>query len=102
MWGANDQGQCGYGTTNDTFRPVPVSGLGARVPLALNIAPSIQPGQTDLKWSSATGEYFSVQFTTNLATGFVGTSQSNILATPPTNVVTMPLPNGSGFYRLKF
>src|SRR5882724_11546850 len=101
MWGANDQGQCGYGNTNDTFRPVPVFGLGARVPLAVNIAPSIQPGHADLSWSSATGEYFSVQFTTNLATGFVGTLQSNILATPPTNVVTLPLPNGSGFYRLK-
>jgi alpha-tubulin suppressor-like RCC1 family protein len=33
MWGANDQGQCGDGTTNNDWRPVPVIGLGARVAL---------------------------------------------------------------------
>jgi alpha-tubulin suppressor-like RCC1 family protein len=58
MWGANDQGQCGYGTTNATFRPVPVSGLAARVPLTLNVAPAFQAGHADLTWSSSTGEYF--------------------------------------------
>ena len=37
MWGANDQGQCGDGTQNDAWHPVPVAGLGARVPLPLNV-----------------------------------------------------------------
>jgi len=58
MWGANDQGQCGDGTTNDIYRPSPVVGLGARIPLRLNLEKNAQPGFADLKWSSAAGEYF--------------------------------------------
>lgn len=102
MWGANDQGQCGDGTTNDDWRPVPVVGLGARVGLPLNVAASIQPGYANLTWSSATGEFFSVEYATNLAMGFVGVLQSNILATPPLNTVTVPMTNDLYFYRLKF
>jgi alpha-tubulin suppressor-like RCC1 family protein len=102
MWGANDQGQCGDGTINDDWRPVPVVGLGARVGLPLNQKKSAQPGKLDLSWNSATGEYFSVECTTNLAKGFTGMLQSNILATPPANTVTVPMTNGTYFYRLKF
>jgi hypothetical protein len=102
MWGANDQGQCGDGTTNDDWRPVPVVGLGARVALPLNLRPSAQPGNVDLSWTSATGAYFSIEYTTNLANGFKGSLFSNILATPPANTVTVPATNGSYFYRLKF
>lgn len=102
MWGANDQGQCGEGTTNnDCWRPVPVVGLGARLPLPINIAAG-SPGFDNLSWSSATGQFFAVEFSTNLAKGFSGTLQSNILATPPTNLVTVPFTSGTMFYRLRF
>ena len=102
MWGANDQGQCGDGTTNDLYAPSPVVGLGPRVGLPLNIKASLQPGAVDLSWSSATGEYFNVECSTNLATGFTGILQGNILATPPANVITVGATNGNRFYRLKF
>ena len=102
MWGANDQGQCGDGTTNSVWRPAPVVGLGARVGLPLNVAAAVQPGYADLTWSSATGEYFTVECATNLANGFNTVLLSNILATPPTNRVTVPMANAQGYYRLKF
>jgi len=101
MWGANDQGQCGDGTTNDVYRPSPVVGLGPRVPLPLKLQKSLQPGAVDLTWSSATGEYFAIEYTTNLANGFTGW-KGNILATPNTNRVTVPMTNGTGYYRLRF
>jgi hypothetical protein len=99
-WGWNNQGQCGNGTTNATWSPTPVVGLGARVPLPLNLAAG-SPGFANLSWSSATGQFFNVEFSTNLAGGFSGL-QSNLLATPPTNVVSVPLTNGAMFYRLRF
>jgi alpha-tubulin suppressor-like RCC1 family protein len=103
MWGANDQGQCGESTTNnDCWRPVPVVGLGPRVGLPLNVAASAQPGYADLTWASTTGAYFSVECSTNLEQGFTGVWQSNILATPPTNVVTVSMTNSQGYYRLRF
>ena len=101
MWGANDQGQCGDGTTNDIYRPSPVVGLGPRVPLSLILQKSLQPGFANLQWSSATGEYFTVEYSTNAASGFVGW-QSNVLATPPANTVTVPATNSRSFYRLRF
>jgi alpha-tubulin suppressor-like RCC1 family protein len=101
MWGANDQGQCGVGTTNNVFQPSPVVGLGARVPLPLSLQKSTQPGSADLQWTSSTGEYFAVEYSTNLATGFAS-FQSNILATPPLNTLTVPTTNTSTFYRLRF
>ena len=101
MWGANDQGQCGDGTTNDIYRPSPVVGLGARTPLRLNLEKNAQAGFADLKWSSATGEYFAIEYATNLANGFT-VGQSNILATPSANSITVPATNGCNFYGLKF
>ena len=101
MWGANDRGQCGNGTTNDTWAPTPVVSLGARVGLPVTVAAAAQPGYANVAWSSATGQYFSVEYSTNLANGFTGW-QSNLVATPPINVVTVPMTNGQGFYRLKF
>src|SRR5437763_12464959 len=101
MWGANDQGQCGDGTTNDLYRPSPVIGMGARTSLPLNAKKNVLAGFSDLSWSSATGQYFAVEYTTNLANGFAG-GASNILATPPTNTITMSATNGSYFYRLRF
>jgi alpha-tubulin suppressor-like RCC1 family protein len=102
QWGANDQGQCGVGTTNDVYRPAPVIGMGTRVPRPLNINGSGQPGSIDLSWSSATGEYFTIEYATNLANGFSGVWQANVLATPPANVVTVGGTNGNRYYRLKF
>ena len=102
MWGANDQGQWGDGTTNDAWRPVPVVGPGPRVGLPLNLTASAQPGYADLTWASATGQYFSVQCSTNLADWFTPPLQSNLLATPPTNLVTVPATNDHSYYRLKF
>jgi alpha-tubulin suppressor-like RCC1 family protein len=102
MWGANDQGQCGVGNTNALYRPAPVIGLGPRVGLPLNVQKSLQPGFANLSWSSATGEYFTLEFAPNLTVGFTGVIQSNILATPPANRVTVPMTNSSGHYRLRF
>jgi alpha-tubulin suppressor-like RCC1 family protein len=101
MWGANDQGQCGDGTTNDIYRPSPVVGMGPRVSLPLTVQTSVQPGSVDLSWSSVTGEYFTVECSTNLANGF-STVQSNILATPNTTHITVPAGNGTGYYRLRY
>ncbi len=101
MWGANDQGQCGNGTQNDTWRPTPVVGLGPRVPLPLNIAWGT-PGFANLSWLCSTGQYFNVEISTDLANGFIGW-QSNVLATPPANEVSVPLTNdGPLFFRLRF
>ena len=102
QWGANDQGQCGDNTTVDRWRPVQVAGLGPRVGLPLKIQPSAQSDHIDLAWSSATGEYFTLEYTTNLPGGFTGIAQTNILATPPQNVVTVPATDGSRYYRLRF
>jgi Regulator of chromosome condensation (RCC1) repeat len=44
MWGANDQGQCGDGTTHDLYRPSRGVGLGARTLLPLNLGKNVQPG----------------------------------------------------------
>src|SRR5947208_8066294 len=99
MWGANDQGQCGNGTTNATLRPTPVVGMGARVPLTLKVQRSAQPGMVDLRWSSATGEFFSIESATNLTNGFATVLQSNVLATPPMNTTTAPMTNAQRYYR---
>jgi alpha-tubulin suppressor-like RCC1 family protein len=102
MWGANDQGQCGVGTTNDVYRPAPVIGLGARVALPLNIGPGALAGTVDLSWTSTTGEYFAIEYTTNLQNGFSGVLRTNILATPPMNVITLAATNQNCHYRLRF
>jgi hypothetical protein len=81
---------------------VQVSGLGARVALPLKIQPSAQPGYADLSWTSATGEYFTIEYATNLLSGFTGIVKANILATPPQNLATVPATNGNRYYRLKF
>jgi alpha-tubulin suppressor-like RCC1 family protein len=102
QWGANDQGQCGDNTTVDRWRPVQVAGLGPRVGLALNIRPSTQPGYVDIRWASASGEFFNVEYTTDLAAGFSSILLTNIQGTPPSNVITVPATNGTMFYRLRF
>jgi alpha-tubulin suppressor-like RCC1 family protein len=101
QWGANDQGQCGDNTMVDRWRPVQVSGLGPRVGLPLSLRPSIQPGHVDLSWASANGEFFNVEYTTNLTSGFSTLLLTNVQGTPPTNLVTLPATNGAGFYRLR-
>jgi len=101
QWGANDQGQCGDNTTADRWRPVRVLGLSPRVGLSLNLE-ARTPGFVNLRWQSATGEYFSVEYTTNIMGAFTRVLQNNILATPPTNTLTVPTTNDRGYYRLKF
>lgn len=101
QWGANDQGQCGDNSMIDRSRPVKVSGLGPRVGLPLNMEQTV-PGSVDLYWKTSTGEYFSIEYTTNIIAGFKGLLQSNILANPPTNTVTLPMTNDRCYYRLKF
>jgi alpha-tubulin suppressor-like RCC1 family protein len=102
MWGANDQGQCGNGTTNGTWLPTSVSGLVARVGLPLNISANALRGYADLTWSSTTGAYFSIEYSTNLTKGFTGVLQTNLLATPPTNLLSVLMANDHAYYRLKF
>jgi len=70
--------------------------------LPLKIQPGAQLGYADLSWTSATGEYFTIEYATDFLTGFSGIVQSNVLATPPQIVVTVPATNGNRFYRLKF
>jgi hypothetical protein len=101
-WGWNAFGQLGNGTTNATLQPTPVVGLGPRVGLPLTVAANALPGFVDLSWSSATGEYFSVECSTNLASGFFDIGQNNLPATPPLNVVTLPVTNARAFFRLRF
>ena len=86
QWGANDQGQCGDNTLVDRWRPVRVSGLGARVPRSLNLQAGAQPGQMSFSWPCSTGEFFTIQYTTNLLNGFTGTISANLQGNPPTNV----------------
>jgi hypothetical protein len=100
QWGANDQGQCGDNTTTDRWRPVQVNGLGPRVGRSLSVTRSL-PGLADLRWPTATGEYFSVEYTASPAEGF-SVLRSNLLATPPANTLTLPATNPSSFYRLRF
>jgi alpha-tubulin suppressor-like RCC1 family protein len=103
QWGANDQGQCGDNTTVDRWRPLQVSGLGPRGPrLSLNAKRSAQPDHADLSWTSNTGEFFNVEYATNLHTGFTFLTFTNVQATPPTNVIIVPFTNGAAFYRLKY
>jgi alpha-tubulin suppressor-like RCC1 family protein len=99
-WGSNNYGQCGNNSTNDAWSPVAVVGMGARVGLPVNIKQSAQAGSADLSWNSSAGEYFSVECTTNLKDWT--SVQSNILATPPSNTVTVSMTNSQSFYRLKF
>jgi hypothetical protein len=101
QWGANDQGQCGDNSTNDLWRPAMVSGLGPRAGLSL-LVESGAPGFMNLRWKSATGEFFAIEYATNLAAGFTEVMQSKILASPPTNTVTVPVDNSARYYRLKF
>ena len=100
QWGANDQGQCGDNTTNDRWRPVMVSGLGPRVPLSLKLEQRT-PVSANLRWKSVTGEFFTIEYATHILTDFQ-VLQNNILASPPTNTVTVPTTNASSYYRLKF
>ena len=102
QWGANDQGQCGDNTLFDRWRPVRVNGLGARVPHSLDLQTNAQQGQLILSWQCATGEFFTIQDTTNLMNGFTGTLSTNLLGNPPTNLFTLPMTNDRCFYRLKF
>jgi alpha-tubulin suppressor-like RCC1 family protein len=101
QWGANDQGQCGDNTTVDRWRPVQVSGLGPRVALPLKIQRGLQPGQFDVTWTTANGEFFNLDYSTNFAAGFT-TLLTNVQATPPANTFTLPATNTAGFYRLRF
>jgi hypothetical protein len=60
-----------------------------------------QPGYATLTWSSTTGAYFSVEYTTNLAAGFASVVQSNVLATSRTNLAPVPMSDVQDYYRLK-
>jgi alpha-tubulin suppressor-like RCC1 family protein len=102
QWGANDQGQCGDNSMVDRWRPVQVSGLGAGVSLPLQIQPAAEPGYAELSWNSAAGEYFTIEYATDLLSGFTGVLAADIPATPPANVVTVRATNGNRYYRLKF
>jgi hypothetical protein len=61
-----------------------------------------QPGHLTLTWQSVAGLLYSIEGATNLSSGFTAMAQSNILATSPTNIVTVPMTNSSHFYRLRF
>lgn len=102
QWGANDQGQCGDNTTTDRWAPVQAAGLGPRTGLRLDLNPGSAPGQAELSWLSAPGEFFNVECTGDLAAGFRTVLITNLQATPPRNIVSVPVTNGSVFYRLQY
>jgi hypothetical protein len=69
------------------------------------LTPQLRAGLPEtlaLSWPSVTNLLYSIEWTTNLSTGFTGLVQSNILATPPTNTIAVPMTNDRSFYRLRF
>jgi hypothetical protein len=75
---------------------------GNPAPPILNPQRSVQPESVDLNWTSVTGASYSIEFSTNLLDGFSAILQSNVLATPPSNSITVPMTNDRSFYRLRF
>lgn len=59
--------------------------------------------QLTLQWPSVTGHYYRLLRGTNLATGFGTLVQTNLVATPPLNIVTDTPPSAAAttFYRLQ-
>ena len=101
-WGANFGGKLGIGLPSTNLGrvlvPAEVHGLGDVG--FLNSVCAIMGGEVHN--GSATGEYFTIEYTTNFPGGFTGIVQTNILATPPQNVVTVPATDGNRYYRLRF
>jgi hypothetical protein len=44
---------------------------------------------------------YAVEYATNLAAGFTGVLQSNLVANPPFNTSAVPVSGDSGFYRVR-
>ena len=101
-WGANFGGKLGIGFASANLGRVlvPAEVHGPVDVGFLNSVSAIMGGEVHN--GSATGEYFTIEYTTNFPGGFTGIVQTNILATPPQNVVTVPATDGNRYYRLRF
>lgn len=70
--------------------------------LRLTSPSAANPSAIGVSWQSATGKYYWLERTTNLASGFSTVVATNISATAPTNTVTDTTapPGNRGFYRV--
>ena len=59
-----------------------------------------EQGRLVLRWQSVKDKIYTIQYTTNLCTRFMGVLQSNIQAHAPMNTYTVSVNSANGFYRI--
>ena len=69
--------------------------------LFVDLQDGVQPGWADLHWNSGTGQYFTVEYSTNLAHGMKAVFRSNIAAHATSSMIAVPMTNDRCYYRIK-